>query len=69
MAEIRYFGRKSDSAEILVSVKILAFPGGLVSVFRAKNLVRLPTNRVTLVVEYLGRVDLDFGCSTILLWQ
>ena len=25
--------------------------------------------RVTLVVEYLGWVDLDFGCSTILLGQ
>ena len=27
------------------------------------------TYRVTLVVEYLGWVDLDLGCSTILLGQ
>ena len=34
-----------------------------------KRWVGSQTYRVTLVVEYLGLVDLDLGCSTILLGQ
>ena len=46
--------------------KIVNLPSSLSLAWLVLNIL---INRVTLVVEYLGWVDLDLGCSTILLGQ
>ena len=52
---------------LMFKIRICDSANGLPSFFDGKGMKELYS--VTVVVEYLGRDDLDLGCSISLLWQ